>query len=416
LGASTLGVSDDIPSLEDTGHEMHNALHTLLSRDVAHNVAFHDPSASPFDETTSKWLMTASTDGLTVTSVLAMWSLLENGWNPNPKIANFSLKIQGHLMTLLRDCIQSDGSRTSSPGSILFAAASQLQCVNYFGKDDHDQRHRLMDGLEELVKSHGGFRALQTLSSDGVVQNLLWADSQVSFLNAAAPRFWILDAPSLPYSLRSYDFGDIHAGYWRCTSPDILAIVKSMRMILMFRRGSLYQPSSTEEYKYLISLFRYTDVQRCLLQARYHRTATASECIILTLCLMRVGSVTRWRHHSRLAKAVLARLETALEIGLKPWIDYESLGCLTWVCIIAVISSGNGNRRHIFLQRLFHCMDRDMGDDAAMTNDSLHAYFGRHFHPLLWHPDMTGAIDSICTDLLLLGRHFKKNPTDGQQS
>lgn len=399
LGASSLGFSDDVPILNDSGQEMHAALHTYLTRDVSQNVAFDDPTASPFDESTSQWLMMASADSLTITSMLSLWSLIEHGWNPHREIATFSLKVQSQFTVLLREYLQND-SKPSSPNSILFAAAHQLMCVNYFSKEDHDQREKLMDGLEELVKSYGGFRALLSLVPDGVVTNLLWADSQVSFLNAAAPRFRHVNVPSRPSSLRSVDLGTINEAYWRCTSPEILSNVKPMRLLLMFRKGSSCRPSSREEFRYLVALFRYIDIQLSILQARYAGLATASECIVLGMGLVRVGGVTRWKHHYRLAKGLLDRLERVLEMGLQPWIEYDSLCCLIWVCVIALLSVADDRRRQVLQRILLQCLERQMGDGVPITAESLHAHFLQTFTPLLWHSEMDAMIYAMCVDLV----------------
>ncbi|EXJ86305.1 hypothetical protein A1O3_03256 [Capronia epimyces CBS 606.96] len=419
LGASSLGFPDDFPILNDSGIQTHEALHTYMTRDISHNVGINHSSQTAIDPTTSQWLLVASADRLTLSATLAFWSLIEQGWNPSPKMKNYCLKVQSHLISLLQDYINSQ-SGLSTLQSILFAASTHLMCVNIFGKDDYDQRRRLMDGLEQLVRENGGFEFLRQTLPDSVIQNLLWTDLQVAYLNLSAPRFRSMELPAIPASMRIYDVGTIDAAYWRCCSPDVLSSVKPFRLLILYRQGSALRPASHSEFQYLIALFRYIDVQLGIVLARHHDTISSSECISICMALLRIRGVTRWKDHDRIAQGLLACLENALRPGLEPWIRSDSLPCLAWICVVALFSGVAEQSRQFFLQLLRQCLERQMGPLGPEITHALPTYLGRYIMPLVWPCEIDARLATLGVQLANLSPHlgggkaFITTPTGGE--
>lgn len=399
LGCSSFGFPEDIPTLNGSVPEMHAALQTYLVRDVQHNVAFEDPSGLTFDIVTADWLRMCSASNITVYAMLTTWAFIEHGWNPSQKLWNFALQAENKIMRMLR---QEIASQTIPSDNVIFAASSHLMCVNYWGADNKDLRGKILDGVENLINQRGGFQQLCETAPDGLIQNILWGDSQVSFLNGTEPRFKFVDPPTMPSTFVCPDLGSISSSYTDCTGPDILTNVYYMRLLLLFTRGNTHVPTSRSHFRYLTSLFRYVDIQLCVLQARYNGDMSTSEGIVLGMCLVRLGGMTRWRHHTRLAAAIMIRLAKVLEIGLEPWIESNSISALVWICVLAMTSQFREHRKKIILETFCQALHHMLFGVIPISVSNLENYIANSLKPLLWHPDLDPFIPEVAEEVFLI--------------
>lgn len=126
----------------------------LISYDIGRNTPFTDPADYVTGEVAAEWLVASTVDELACTSTLNLWLIIE--WTNTKKAAlkHFSSKLATLFLELLRKRVESKDSVAT--GTIFTASNHLATCIIFF-KQTIAQCEVMMNSLEALVHTRGGF-------------------------------------------------------------------------------------------------------------------------------------------------------------------------------------------------------------------------------------------------------------------
>lgn len=383
----------------DDHADLSSALVKFISHDIGRNTPFADPAGNVIGEVAAEWLVATCVDELACTSTLNFWLLVEWTNTKNSSLERFSSRLTTAFLELLRKRVEIKES--ISTGTIFAASNHLTTCLIFFEQTD-TQREVMMNGLEALVNARGGFERLTDSEQPGLFQSLLWSDAIYSCFISSRPRFRIRAPPPMPHSLipERTTTSATPSVYQKCCGPDLLDTGKYLRLFLLFRHGSETRQLSKAEYHYLVSLERFVHVQLLDQCARYHETDTLSECIVLSMGLVRMTVLCVWEQHVVARRLYTKRLDRALRsVGLHAWLIEDAALALVWVCWTILAQTEKCYDQDVIVDLLISGLSKTLGDDPNLWPEGWEAGFAEDYQPLLWHTDQKAFVPVI-TDLI----------------